>query len=171
MRILKHLLLAVIAAICLLLVLVFVVEPLASHRRVRQAAITALSTAKTINELQQAVGGLGIFVPLQDGSWIAIVYHDIHAARISSLAIARDSGGNWFESDRHFCGTLSAYRQERQSRAEMRSELAKLGEIETNSIIDSRSGIFMDLDSLFAAPSLDAGRKQLWKLGFKPFTQ
>ncbi|MEZ5326703.1 MAG: hypothetical protein R3F19_16780 [Verrucomicrobiales bacterium] len=152
-------------------VLVFVVEPATWHWRNRREALTMLSAAKTTNELQQAVGGLGIFIPLRDGSWIAIRYRDTHAGRIESLAVARDSGESWFESDHHFCGAFSAYAHDGRLLEEIRSELAKLGERDTNTTSRARSEIFVALDAVFDAPSLEVGRQQLLKLGFEPLTK
>jgi hypothetical protein len=168
MHIFKRILLGLLAVLLLLLLLVFVVEPMTWHWRVRRESIATLSAAKTTNELQQAVGGLGIFIPIRDGSWIAIRYRDTHAGRIASLAVARDSGGSWFESDYHFCGAFAGYRHERRSMEEIRSELAKLGETDTNLTTRARSDTAAALDATYSAASLEDGRQQLSKLGFEP---
>lgn len=47
-------------------------------------------------------------------NWIAIAYRDSHRGGIVSVAIARTSDGLWYESDRHFCGGLAAYRSRRE---------------------------------------------------------
>jgi hypothetical protein len=168
MRILKRILLGLLAVFLLLLLLIFVGEPVTWHWRVRRDSIATLSAAKTTNDLQQAVGGLGIFIPIRDGSWIAIRYRDTHAGRIASLAVARDSDGSWFESDHHFCGAFAGYRHERQSVQELRSELAKLGETNTNLKTSARSDTATALDAIHSAASLEDGRQQLSKLGFEP---
>jgi hypothetical protein len=167
MRIFKRILFGLVVVFVLLLLLVFVGEPMTWHWRVRRESVAALSAAKTTNELQQVVGVLGVFIPIRDGSWVAIRYRDTHAGRIASLAVARDSGGNWFESDHHFCGAFAAYR-ERLRMEEIRSELAKLGETDTNLTTSARSDTFVALDAITSAASLDDARKQLSKLGFEP---
>jgi len=171
MRIPKPILLGVLAVTLVVLLLVFAVEPVTWHWRVRRESLSALATASSSNELRQAVGDLGIFIPIRDGSWIAIRYRDSHAGRIASLAIARDSGGGWFESDVHFCGAFNAYNHERQSLDEIRSELARLGETDTNMTSRARSEIFVALDTIYAARSLQAARQPLLKLGFEPMPQ
>jgi hypothetical protein len=168
MRIFKRILLGLLVFLVLLLLLVFVVEPMSWHWRARRESVTILTAAKTTNDLQQAVGGLGVFIPIRDGSWIAIRYRDTHAFRVASLAVACDSGGSWFESDHHFCGAFAAYRHERQRMEEIRSELAKFGETDTNLTTSTRSDTFLTLDAIGSAKSLEDGRKQLAKLGFAP---
>ena len=133
------------------------------HRRNRQEALTILSAAKTTYEVEQAVGNLGIFIPLRDGSWIAIRYRDTHRGYLASLAIARDSGGNWYESDHHYCGEFIAYKHDRRESEELHSEPAEPGEVATN----ARSESFAALDAVFNAPSLEVGRQRLLKLGFE----
>jgi hypothetical protein len=114
---------------------------------------------------------LGVFVPLRDGSWIAIRYRDTHAGRIAALAVARDSGGGWFQSEYHFCGALCGYQRVRQKMEELRAELAKLGDTDTNTTTSAKSDTEATLDVMFAAPSLEVGRQQLVKLGFQPLTK
>ena len=169
MRIFKRILLGLVAAVLLLILLIFVVDPASWHWRVRREFLSILSAAKTTNELQSAVGHWGVLISLRDGSWIAIRYRDTHAGRIESLAIARDSGGSWFESDHHFCGAFSNYRVERQRQEEIRLEIAKTGD--TNTVPEGSSGTSAILDAAFAAPSIEAGRKQLLKLGFQSLTK
>ncbi|MEZ6163331.1 MAG: hypothetical protein R3B67_02735 [Phycisphaerales bacterium] len=50
-----------------------------------------------------------------DGPWVAIMYADSHSKVFASIAIARDSYGNWYQSYHHFCGSFSAYVGPRQS--------------------------------------------------------
>lgn len=72
----------------------------------RREARRLLSTASSPQQLQEAIGSLGAYYPFPDGSWLAIRYRDSHAGGIWSLAVARDSGGNWYESREHFCGAF-----------------------------------------------------------------
>jgi hypothetical protein len=79
--------------------------PAMTRNRVREA----LSNAKP-SELGEAVGPLGAVLHFKDGSWIAIGYRDDHSLLPWSVAVARDSGGGWFESAEHFCGHLAVLR-------------------------------------------------------------
>jgi hypothetical protein len=148
MRILKRIVFGVLAIILILLILLFVVEPATWHWRHRREAVRMLTAAKTTNELQEAVGSLGVFVP-----------------------VARDSGGAWFQSEHHFCGALDGYVRMRQKMQELRAALTKLGDTDTNTTSSARSETETALDAMFAAPSLEAGRQQLVKLGFEPLTK
>ncbi len=165
---LKSLLLILLGIIGVVLLKMFVVEPMTWHWRVRRESIATLTAAKTTNGVQNAVGRLGVFIPIRDGSWIAIRYRDTHAFTVASLAVAHDSGGGWYESDHHFCGAFASYRQDRRRMDEIRSELVKLGEVETNVITSARPDIFLTLDAIASADSLEDARAQLLKLGFEP---
>ena len=78
-----------------------------------------LAAASTPEELQAAVGGLGAFYTFPDGSWLAIRYRDSHTCGIWSVAVARDSGGNWYESREHFCGAFVVRRNYRALEASL----------------------------------------------------
>jgi hypothetical protein len=66
-----------------------------------------LADAESPEDIRNSVGPLGTVLVLQDGSWIAIHYRDSHGLVPWSYAIALDSAGQWYESDRHYCGYLS----------------------------------------------------------------
>jgi hypothetical protein len=86
----------------------------------RTHAVKVLANARTAQELRKAVGGLGVLLVCQDGSWIAIRYDDSHEANsFWSCALAFDSDGNWYESNYHFCGNLGGYLGTRESYAAM----------------------------------------------------
>jgi hypothetical protein len=106
MRASKVSLVALFAIFAALALMVFVLEPMTWKWRVRRESLSILGAATSTNALLEAVGHLGIFISLQDGSWIAIRYRDTHGGRIDSMAIARDSGGGWFESTEHYCATV-----------------------------------------------------------------
>ncbi len=72
-----------------------------------------LAAASTAQQLQAAVGSLGVFYTFPDRSWLAIRYRDSHAS-IWSVAVARDSGGNWYESREHFCAAFSVAQLEQR---------------------------------------------------------
>ena len=105
------------AAIILLLIaafalFVFVIYPATWESSVRKESIRILESAQTTNELAKAVGYLGIFFVFPDKSWMAIRYRDSHSGGVFSSAVARDSGGNWYESNYHFCGRFLNYSSE-----------------------------------------------------------
>ena len=84
-----------------------------SHIRpalVRSESIDILAAATTRDELESAVGGLGVLLDLPDGEWIAIRYRDSHYSPGYSVAIALTSDGRWLESDYHFCAFFVMYR-------------------------------------------------------------
>ena len=128
----------------------------------RIQARRALSHAKTPEELRMAVGQLGAFFPLRDGSWVAVRYTDTHAAPGYSCAVAHDSGGQWFYSSHHFCGRFRIYVQvEQQTR-----ELAEVtGDTEAQ-VQSSLSRGDMQMFGLAAATNLAAARAQLFTMGF-----
>jgi len=79
------------------------IDPIFSRMESRRL----LSNAATPEQLEEAVGTLGVFYTFPDGSWLAIRYRDSHAGGIWSMAVARDSGGGWYQSSEHFCGAFS----------------------------------------------------------------
>ena len=114
---------AAIVLLCVVLFFAYVtfldlfIYPLSAQREAREAQREArrlLSAASTSQELQQAVGSLGMFYTFPDGSWLAIRYSDSHTNGIWSIAVARDSGGNWYQSQEHFCGTFRFVRDLQQ---------------------------------------------------------
>ena len=124
----------------------------------------ALSRAKTPEELRAAVGKLGAFFPLPDGSWVAIRHTDSHAAPGYSCAVAHDSGGQWFFSSYHFCGRFRNYvRYEEQTR-----KLGlNLGESEEE-IHGHMARTDAQMFALANATNLASARAQLLTMGFSP---
>jgi hypothetical protein len=103
------------AAIVLLCVVLFFAYITSLHLFIdpffaRREAIRLLSAASTSQQLQEAVGSLGTFYTFPDSSWVAIRYRDSHSGGIWSVAVARDSGGDWYQSSEHFCGAFSIVR-------------------------------------------------------------
>lgn len=82
-----------------------VMAPPMERYRAREALASAAA-----QDLEAAVERLGAVFHFHDGSWLAIRYRDSHTFPAWSLAIARDSGGRWFESGFHFCGTFGVVR-------------------------------------------------------------
>jgi len=78
--------------------------------RFKAEAEQRLRTARTSEEFEKAVGGLGIYLTATNGAWVAIAYRDDHLPPGWQKAIALTSGGSWFESENHFCGIFLGYR-------------------------------------------------------------
>ena len=128
-------------------------------------SLKILAAARTTNELAQAVGSLGCFLTFPDKSWVAIRYKDMHRGMIASSAVVRDSGGVWFQSSRHFCGTFSGVRHSLHNQLSMEEDLRKLGE--TNNPTYKFSGKMLEMLLLEKSSNLVAARKNLEAMGFK----
>ena len=108
-------------------------------------ALNALSRASDVDELNEAVGSLGIVLTYPDG-WLAIAYKDSHHIPWS-LAVAMDSKRRIYRSTEHFCGRLEMYK----------------------SIRDKVSGAaaFKDIDGLAQCRTVDeAGLYLVKEMGF-----
>ena len=127
----------------------------------RWESTSALQNANDEASLRKAVGGLGAFVPLQDGSWIAIRYNDTHAGSNDSLAIARDSAGGWFESTHHYCAELGGFG--RWVEAQESGDPLEI-EMFEGMTFDNGHG---DLRDIYTAPDLASARAALLAAGFK----
>jgi hypothetical protein len=154
-------------AVCIVIVLLFIIFPgyvaaLIGPVLDQRSARRVLADAKTPDELRSAVGSLGAFFPLRDGSWIAVRYTDAHAAPGYSCAVAYDSGGQWFYSNYHFCGRFRSYSQiEKQTR-----ELAVANGDSEAEIQRSLSHLDAQIFGLAAATDLVVARELLLKMGF-----
>jgi len=135
---------AVVAGYALLMF----VLPMMARSRAEAESFEVLSTAHTQQELQEAVGDLGLMISLKNGDWIAIRYRDKHSGMIWSSSVARDSGGAWFVSDFHFCGTFSAYRHAKERMFGLEQ--------------------FSDIRAIDEAKDLETARRLLVELGFRP---
>jgi len=151
----------IIGATLVLLVMAFLLFPFAYgpfwELRARRESIHILAKTDAKAELASASN---LFLTFPDESWIAIRYRDLHAGGVHSTSIARDSGGQWFESSRHFCALFDGYR----SSYEIYRLEKELGE--TEDFHDS-SG-FESIHAVAMAPNLDSAREELIKMGFQP---
>ncbi len=144
---------------------VFERPSIVNESRSRRESIELLSRAADAHALQEAVGGLGLFVGLPSGEWVAIRYQDSHyAPGTFSLAVARCSDGSWYSSQRHFCGMLGAYEWCRRSVEELPAEYAEGYKRELE---DEH---FAPLRRLAAGPDLTAAKASLDALGFTPMS-
>jgi len=124
-----------------------------ANRRLEDS-VRILQAAQTMNELDKAVGDLGIVLTFPDGTWMAIQYHDRHdpIEEWYSLAVIRDSEDRWFYSDYHFCGYLASYRHTIMGKQEFTEEDI------TN---------FADIHAVATSPNLATARKNLKALNFR----
>jgi hypothetical protein len=159
--------LKIIAALILLGVVglyayVEIIIPATWHSRVRKDSIERLQAAQQSGNLTNAVGNLGIVIQLTNNAWIAIRYRDTH------------SGGGWFESRHHFCGSFGAF-QAHKRHLEVEEELRKLDPdhfIPTVSTPESEDGLMPSIHEMVAiesAPDLGSARAALMKIGFAEF--
>ena len=140
----------------------YLLAPLWDKWKFERQSLRLLCKAHGVEELQKAVGPLGIVFKFSDGSWIAIRYKDSHAGPGWSKAIAMDSVGRFYESDFHFCGSFMVYRKEKQ-RYKGINELLP----EEERIRPQFTGILRQIDSIASSPNLPRGREQLLSLGFE----
>jgi hypothetical protein len=127
-------------------------------------SVRTLSAAKTPEDFHKAVGYYGNFLPLKDGSWVAIRYRDNHAMALWSRAVVRDSGGWWFWSDHHFCGAFMRRNIEHIEKMQ-KLEREMGGTEEQIAALGSRSDVWQ----LSQSPTLDTARKKLLEMGFRRF--
>ena len=151
-----------------------VIYPRNWYFRTRAESVRILTAAQTTNDLQRTdTLSWGSFIPLTNGSWIAIRYRDSHLGGIFSCAVARDSAGGWFESSRHFCGMLSGFGSELKMRQGMSAEEMRAANIEpfTNRISTVRTNsldvpTLDELVPLALAPDLQSAHGEMTKIGF-----
>jgi hypothetical protein len=114
MRLVKFTVLCVSVAVVGVLVYAFWLGPRLWPGQQTREAIRLLSAAQTPQELTSAVGRWGAFITITNSEWLAIRYRDSHSFEVQSMAVVRDSGNQWFQSQRHFRGASSSnlfYRQ------------------------------------------------------------
>ncbi len=121
-----------------------------------------LSRSHTREELQGAVGKLGGFFPLSDGSWVAVRYTDSHSWPGYSCAVALDSEGQWFNNNHHFCGRFRSFQTETEKYLELDAALGgKGGEFQLMTTEQ-----YPEMFALSSSTNLAAARAQLLKMGF-----
>ena len=171
MRKLNGILYGLSAIILLVILYPIVIAPTQWRWQTQRESIAILSGAKTTDELQKAVGSLGIVIPIRGGCWIAIRYRDTHSLPFTSLAVARDSDGRMFKSNQHYCGQFRIYASNRKASENIRAEDEVLGRTDTPPSASPQPGDSAILDAIFDAPSLEVARQQLLKLGFRPMNK
>ena len=125
-----------------------------------------LSEASSTEELEEAVGKLGIVIELGDGSWIAIRYIDSHSGGIFSNAIALDSDGRWYESSYHFCGRFYAYKLTKKSNQDLVTKLKAVGDdsVSFDSMMREHDETIFEIEN---ASNLEDAQQRLLELGFR----
>jgi hypothetical protein len=154
----------IIGATVVLLLVAFLLFPFIYgpiwEMRARKDSIRILARTDAKDELASESN---LFLTFPDESWIAIRYRDLHAGGVHSTSIARDSGGQWYESSRHFCALIDGYR----SSYEMYRLERELGETEDFHV----SSGFDSIHAVAMAPSLVSAREELIKMGFHPLNE
>lgn len=158
------------------LVYSFFIYPALWYPLNKRESVKVLTQSKGTNELAQSVGRYGLMMQLTNGGWMAIRYRDMHRGFFASCAIARDNEGNWFESDRHFCGSLAFWPRFKEAEAAEKEMREKYPELYTNKVsrAESDNGTFpsyREMMAIEAAPNMKAAREALQAIGFKPLDQ
>lgn len=103
-----------------LVVIVYLCTEFAFQMRIRNfytqnesRMIEMLASSDSFDGLDARDGVMMFGTPV--GPWVALMYADSHNGSIESLALARDSDGNWYHSTYHFCGAFSGYIGPRES--------------------------------------------------------
>jgi hypothetical protein len=128
--------------------------------RARKESIRILAKTDAKAEL---AGVSNLFLTFPDESWIAIRYRDLHGGGVHSTSIARDSGGQWFESSRHFCALFDGYRSSYEI-YRLEREVGEIGDLNFSRGFESIHAVAM-------APGLDSAREELVKMGFQPLNK
>jgi len=169
MRIIKNTLLAVVLLLAGFVAFVFLIEPSLWPGQQKRESIRLLSAAKTPDDLQKVVSGLGAFIPQTNGTWIAIRYRENHMLGHLSKAVALDSEGRWFESENPFSGEFRSTRALIDRERRYRAESPKLFTNVTESIYFKPGAPTEPYYRLFTATNLETVRKELLGLGFLEF--
>ena len=164
-RIFKIIITTVLLLALSFVLFIFVIDPFTWEYRVRRESINILESAQTKSELVRAVGSLGIFLEFPDNSWMAIRYRDSHAGGIFSTAVALDSGGEWFESNKHFCGKFKIYPKMLEDQTSWEKVKKELGDAPNINFLKG----FEDLHGLATSNNLETARKNLMSMGFTKF--
>jgi hypothetical protein len=131
-----------------------------------------MTSAQSVRELTNALAS-GLFIPLTNNAWIAIRYVHSHAGGPFSCAVARDSGGAWFESDRGFCGFFALWSHVKLQ-IEGEKEMKRLDpeySPKHPSIAEQNDGVtpsYQEMVAIESAPDLESARRTLQKIGFRP---
>ena len=174
MRVFKIILLLVVLLADSFYIYFGVIYPATWRSETKRESIRILQAAHSTTELTNAVGYLGWFVQLTNQQWVAIRYRDTHSGVVCSSAIARDSGGKWLESERHFCGRFQFWphlKEKVQAEDEQR-KLTPNWFTNRVPLADQDGGYFPSYRELMAiesASDLESARNALEKIGFRKF--
>lgn len=122
-------------------------------------SIQALAQAKSKAELMEAVGHLGIFLPLKDGSWIAIRSLSVRSHPLWSSSVALDGKGNWLRSNNYLSGIFKIYMDQKVRVLELPAEERETWLAELCPYVHP----------IATAPTLEAAHQAMDVLGFEPF--
>lgn len=138
------------------------------HYKWKQKSIRLLKSARTTNELRDAIAS-GAFVSFPDGAWLAIRHGHTHAGGAWSESVALDSEGRWYESRYVFCGALSIVSRNIANEKEYALE-QNMPADDKKYLLDSLRNYrtnYPDVYSLMESTKLADSRRYLQKLEFK----
>lgn len=160
-------LLVVIPVIGLVLVVLPLVRSYLAGRDAAAMSMRLLSRAHSREELEKAVGDMGVVLSLRDGQWIAVRYDESEETPEFSNAVARCSDGSWFESTSRHSGRFQIYRKyvkeiELATAAGERGYAAsRRAELESNAS-------FAELILIERSPDIGSAERALADLAFGP---
>lgn len=134
------------------------------EERFTNESVRILEQAKDANDLKEAVGPLGIFLTFPDNSWMAIRYRDSHHGSLASSAVVLDSDGNWFHSNKHFCGAFAGYKSHLEKQEEVRVGMRELGDANSVDLVSDHS-----IHPLANSNNLSLAHSRLSDLGFTEY--
>ena len=164
----------ILFVVSLAIVILYCFHPWCAKYRVRSRAIRLMQGTTCRQELSRIVGATGGgFLEFPDGSWIAIYYERDRAWRRSMLdwnqAVALDSTGVFYESDRDYSTLFGRARAFQENRRILIAELRAKGltdaefDIELQEYDRDPGGV----NALAVCPSLGEAVEMLRSLGFR----
>ena len=164
-RISKIILATLLIPIGVIILYLFVITPVVRvfwQSSTKKESICILEDVDPVKEREHIYGpsSVTLFFTYPGDAWMAFRYCDSHHGGVFSSTIVRDSEGQWFESNYHFCALLRAYRGEYERQIAARE----------NGIPDAIVSYrwCKDIHAVAFAQSLQAAREQLLKMGFSP---
>ena len=111
---------------------------------------------------------VALVVEFGPSDWLAIGYRDTHAAGPYTCCIARCSDGDWFETQRHFCGQFGTAKRDYEwvvSPDDFYPDLSE--EVRKEILEEARTSLEANpIGLLLGAVSLEEAKEHLVQIGF-----
>lgn len=159
-RLLKVILATILISISAIMLYILVAFPVIRATWESSTRKESVRILEAVHPTNGRADDVSLFLTFPDNSWMAFQYRDLHCCGVLSLAIVRDSGGQWFESSHHFCSMFAGYRKD----YEMLRLLRESGDPEAAAF----SSGYKDIHAVAISQGLQAAREQLLKIGFIP---